>query len=222
MGLSDNWLVQSVLSNAVWAILVVLGGGVMAYIQNYHPQYLETAKWWLIGSVAVAAMILMLRIPGLLFGSSKKITQANVIVRIKEWSDRFGIAVQRSPQNPDQYVMTMTDGRKADLKIADGYVIMGATLVQDGKEATMLKLLSDDEIETLLERVRIVLGQSGVNSIISKAPLKISVMKQMPVLSDLTEFQFISAVESMNIGFLLARDAMVVNLKDAVRSKRSK
>ena len=62
MGLTDHWLVQTLVGQALWLVLGILGAAVLTAVRVYWPQVSDVVLFGVAGFVLIAILVLALRV----------------------------------------------------------------------------------------------------------------------------------------------------------------
>ena len=197
------------------AVIVASGGALLA----------RGLPGWVIFLVVIAAVVATLwSVVALvnLFPVLKgtRVTTENVEAHVRSWSDTFGFGVQRV-DNPEAYfALALTlglGGRHAFVarlkKTWERYIIVESSMVMTDEHKNVFKSLSPEQTEIFVEELLLQLAAAGQIGVIDANLGNITLQRRIPITPSLTEDEFIKAVDHVSIGWMIARNAVVLALK---------
>src|SRR5579863_1846234 len=96
-----NWLWQGLVANAVYAVLLILGGIVLAVLKKTRPNWAGPALYGLSGCALVAVLIFTVTGHAVFSRQQPETTPQNVEQNLRAWADSFQLGVTKMPPQTD-------------------------------------------------------------------------------------------------------------------------
>jgi hypothetical protein len=218
-----NWLWQSVVSRLLWAVLVFLGGALLAFIRPKWPRLASALMYGLVAAACLGVLFFVFTGRAVLSRETPQTTPQNVEQNVRAWVDRWGLAIQTQPQptNPPTRFMLLVRLPNEDpvyiaqLTANDRYLQIQGTVSLGPDLVALINKLSKDQLirlefevmqELALAKMVYKLNMSGdkINSI--------TVTQTVPITSQLTEDAFVSLLNDMSSDLVLARTTIALDL----------
>lgn len=218
-----EWLWQGLLTNGIYAILILGGGLMFGYLKKQGSALLPTFSYAFGGAACVAVVIFCFRGIANMPHTPIQTTGDNVESEIVDWTNSLGIA--KTPVYiPDTffaYKMTLSDGvpvlivrsRKSD----PGYVSFTAALTVGSSMGDLIAKLTDQQATTVLQELTLELARSKLEySILSpNGPRHLqAVSLDKPVgIPSLNEAEFLQTVDEIDSAVGLSRASLALSIQ---------
>jgi len=214
------WLIELLAGAWVKWVAGIAAAGGLAWLKHRWPLIADKVLYGLLGFVLIGAILLGMRFDRFLSSQSVTVSAENVEDYIRTWSDNFGLAVQRvsEKESIEQAIFALrilvNDNPSVVYRPKDRpqYLNVQAGVLPSPDQDVLLGALSKQQLEELVEEIRLVLGGAGFDFLIAKDLKPITVVVRIPI-AGLTEHVYIASIDRVLIGRLVARDAMVRALR---------
>jgi len=164
--------------------------------------------------------------------SSEQITGDNVDQYLREWLDGFGLAVQRQPKDQLSFftfVVTLVDGNPVAIGRStdrSGYLLFSGSIHVNGEHIPIITAFTNTQAQHLYEQVNLELTRArfGFRLIPQEYTPKTGrrlagaqMMKSIPITPALTADAISGALDEIDSGMNLAREAIRLNI-DSIRA----
>jgi len=217
-----DWLWQGLVTNSVYALLILAGGVMLAILQRKWPTYATPALYGVIGVACLAITFFAFTGRAVFSRQQPKTTPENVESNVKAWCDLFELGMQRVSDSSMRFVVEVHlryNGRvlRVGVPQQSHYLQFTATLTPPPEQRSALDKLSKkqkqeviDEVNLELERAKIGYALAGVD----ESPLQgILLTKSVPITDNLNEDSFIVNINEMDSVIGLADYAIKVSLE---------
>jgi hypothetical protein len=103
-----QWLWQGVVSNLVYAVLILAGGAVLTYLRARNSRWASPILYGLAGVALIAVILLALKGFATLSNQLPATTPDTVEMNIRTWLDAFKIAQQRQSDPESHFSLRVT------------------------------------------------------------------------------------------------------------------
>jgi len=212
--MQDNWFIKGLVTNATWAGLALIGGGIFTYLSKTGSVWTVPSLYGLGGFLLILCGSLasraLLNIP---FSAGLRITETNAAASIRDILDRFGLSVLRIDSPPEdvfRYIATTPAGTRIaihQLKNRAHYIQLETNLViNDAEQARLLALPNQ---QTVFREVRTRLAISKIGHCGVGAPLQqVTLTKTIPITGTATEYHLVQAMNEMELALSLVSDTL--------------
>lgn len=224
MGWKSFW--QGIFQNLVATVIVIGGGAVLAVLRATHSYWAEPALYGFLAMTALAVLIFALTGRPLLSKKLPQTTVDNVEDNIRTWLDYFGLGVKKvvDPETHFLFLVTPRSGLGmyiARFKSRDRYIAFGANIDIAPEHQVILKALPKEKSGRIAEELSLELAKTGVGyhlTVETDGTLtKISLQRNTPITSNLTQDAFIGYVDQLESNGHVAVEAVRLALDDAKR-----
>lgn len=218
-----EWLWQGLLTNGIYALLI-LGGGVMfAYLKKQGSAWVPAFSYGLGGAAGVAVVILCFRGIIAMPHTSTQITSDNVESSIVGWANSLGTSESpiEVPDTAFAYKITLSDGVAVIVarhkKNKPGYIYFQSGIAMSPAASDALGKLTDEQATTVLEELSLELARSkleyGMSVPLGPKHLQGVVLTKGVALSDLTEATFVQAVDEVDSATGLVKASVSLSIQ---------
>lgn len=201
--LKERPVLSGVVGNAVYALLILGGGVLLAYLKVYYPDWFTIVLWALVGcalmTIPVIAFVLIARLPK----RPEEITEQNVEGYIRQWLDAFSIAVKKN-DSPEAYfglVATYNNGLSVNihrLKNLGRYVLLRSAILIVPEHKEVFDNLPEEEKEVFSVRFNVELSKTAVGGyIMDLKEGRVILERRIPITTELTEGSFMDAIDQL-------------------------
>jgi hypothetical protein len=204
-----DWLWQGVLTNGLWWSFVVAGGAVIAIGKAKGWRWVTPILYGFAASALVLFIIVMAHM-WKLFPLEQRITPKTAESNIRRWVDKFHLAVQALPDNPNEYFtlkVTTLSGKPLLIhqsKALENYLQMQAIISVSPEDQKFLTKLSAKEAGFLIGNLRVEMARARVGSFNIGLPLTtFAIVKSVPIVF-LSESAFVQNIDEMELAEVIA------------------
>jgi hypothetical protein len=221
-----DWLLQSLFSRVVWEVLLMLGvGGVLGYLKANMPELAPRILYGLASATCVGILLFAFTGRAILSKAPPEITVDNVEQNIRTWLDTFKVGEQVESDETAYftYAVTLANGNHvivARSKGRDHYITFTASVMVSADHASLLAKMDANEAQQIEDEVDLDLAMFKIGRTMIGSPLKgVLIIKSVPITSSLTESEFASALDEMDNGLAVARQAIRTSIGRRKNSK---
>jgi hypothetical protein len=216
-----SWLWQNFLSNALWALAILAGGIVLAYLRTKRPPLATVALYGL--SAATLLSILFYTLTGHSVISPPRTDASNIQENVRQWTSGFGFAGASVPPAPNTdfaYQVTMPSGNpiviSRDPKNRPGYLQFQCVLSISPIHQEVMNKLTRDQAQAVLREVELELFRNRTFFQLVGADANhttaIFLSRAAPVYN-MTEADFGNDLDAMDAAMQTARGAFLLALQ---------
>lgn len=221
MSFTQNWLVQSLLANIAWVLLVAAWGAVIGYLKYVDSRWAGIAMYTLGAAVLMLLMIQLFRLPSFFPEKQDTVTTANIEEHLRQWADDFGLAQQKvdivqgvekslqllvTTRNGKQIVIFRTDKKSRMLTFA-------SALSLSAEHQAIWNRLDVNNKNIFLDDLRLELARARVGVEVSISTLESKVSVAVPIRPQMDGADFTRALDEVDTGVEVARGAIIMGLR---------
>jgi hypothetical protein len=212
-----GWLLQNLVSNIVYGLLVLAVGASLAWLRLKRPLWTPYAVYALGGTTCAAALIFFATGRPVFTFAPSITTSENIEERIKAWAEQFNLGIQKTAEpdaffadnialhNGTQVLITRTHDRPL-------YLQMRATLGISPEHLAIVSKLSAEERNRASDLIMLELTRARIGYVVSANPFPppfqgLIITKSVPI-QGITDSSFISYLDEMDSQMGLARFAV--------------
>ena len=212
-----DWLVQNLVSNIIYGVLIVGTGALFAWLKAKRPAYAPHAIYALASMTCVA--ILMFAVTGRpVWSTQPHITPDNVEEYVRKWADSLSLGVTRAPSpSPDGYfgvLITLKSGNGVVVgrgKEVPDYLQIQIPLVMTTEHQAAFSKLTKDQQKTIVEEVTLEMARAKIGNMIVQAMVNDQpqsptiVLQSNPPIEGLTKDGFVNRLDAIDSAITLVR-----------------
>jgi hypothetical protein len=230
-----DWLWQGILSNGLYALLILAGGVVLAVMRAKSQRLFLPIVWFFIGSalisVVVVAVVYLVR--------SSKPNELSPTLRadklettIHEWLDTFGYSVQRvnPPEDPSMTFELIAKGPGSDVSILifskkniPQYLSLQTAIALGPDDRNQIAKMTPDEVLQIGNEFVTQLAQARVNWLPLSDPLfskNVSLFTSIPITNAVTDAALLDKLNEVELDSIMARGLLMNGIKRRMESRK--
>lgn len=170
-----NSLWQGVISNGIYALLILGGGAVLTALRLKWPNYADPARFGFVGAACVALVLFTLLGRGLFVKSPPEITPENVGENVRKWADDVGLGITKMPTSQDYYFgfqITQPSGNQITVfrgKDKSGFLQVQCPLLLSQDHLEMLRKLRKEDADNAMEEIMLEMDRARIGFVMQSA-----------------------------------------------------
>jgi hypothetical protein len=218
-------VLQGVLSNALYAVLILGGGVVLVLIRTWWPDLAPKVLYGVVGVTCMAIVLYALTGHGLFSKQPPRITSDNVEEYVRKWADTLGLGVTRAPAIPAAsfgVIITLKSGNPITVMRSNDipdYLQFQIQLALSEEHQAAFAKMTKEQTKTVMEEVILELARAKIGNTILQSPMSpqseaVILMKGEPV-EGLTKDKFVHDVDDMDSAVALLRAITALAIEHA-------
>lgn len=214
---SMDWIWQGVLTNGLYALLILAGGIVIARLRARGVRWVDPLLYGCIASVLIFVVIVAVRANQYIGRQSQSIVNdKNIEETIKTWLASSGFGYTEAPAISAPYFsldVLMLNGSHmmiAHLQQGEKYLIIQTSISVDQKTVQQIHKLSEVQVRRLNRAIAIELARA--NELFSHIDLpkdNITFEKHLPITATLTQQDLIQALAEVNSAQIIVANTLL-------------
>lgn len=228
---------QGIISNGIYALLILGGGFVLAWLKIKWPSYAVPAMYAFVGTACIAVILFTFTGRGLFAKHPLEITPENLEENVRKWVDGAGQGIAKMPPAMTHdldfgIVVTLNSGNQIQVfhgKDKSGFLQMQTPLVLSPEHLAMLSRLSKEQADEAIEEITLEMNRSRIGFVMQTAtapPLIAPVTTTTPsifqqtilvtkpiAITDLNEGRFVGQINEIDSEIGVVRGITDLTLK---------
>jgi len=215
---------QGILSNAIYAVIIIGGGVMLALFRKKWPEVAPTILYGVLGVTCIAILWFTFTGHGVFSKQPVRITPENAEENIRKWADSLGLGVTRASSPPSDAVFGLIVTTKGGIPVVialmkeiPDYLQFSVQMALSEEHQAAFSKLTKEQGETVTEEVILELARGAIGNTILKPQAgpqmqTILLMDSAPV-DGLTKDAFVYHVNHVDNAAVLVRAATSLSLK---------
>jgi len=215
----DNWLLQALVSNLVWELLIVGAGVGMAILRKRESKWVAPVLYGVVTVACLAVIWFTFTGRSLLSKHQPAVTPENIEANIKTWADNLAMALERTniPESHFAYVARLHGGDPVEIFRGNekpAYLQLRTTLVFSPEHQAIWSKLSKHQTDKATQELGLEFAKLKAGVFFGSAVgpngqlIQTSVVIRKGVLiADLNEVAFSESFDEMTRATALVRAA---------------
>jgi hypothetical protein len=212
MDWSGLW--QGILSNGIYAILILGAGAMLALLKTKWPELAPKVLYGIAGATCVAVLIFTFTGRAILSTEQRQIKPENVETEIKTWISSFGYAFVSMSDNESYFTLrvTLPSGKPimvSRTKQRDQYITVRGAVAIAPQHLTILTKMPQAQVTRIRHGLAIELARSKIGFVETMPLQLIMVEKRIPITTALTESMFMDTVDEVELAQTLVIETVL-------------
>jgi hypothetical protein len=218
-------LFKGVLHNAIWWVLVVLGGALPALLKAYRPLLAGPVAYGLFGATCVFIIHFVGTGRSLFSRQQPQTTPENVEANIRVWLDNFGLAAKKDRLDSAHFCIAITlhSGNGIVVvrqKASERYLLFQSRLGLAPEHQAPVDAMASAQRDQMMREITLDLARARIGYAFEGPPFRSIVLsKSSFITSRLTEDAFVAIIDEMDSAVALARAATVLAIERNFRMR---
>jgi hypothetical protein len=199
----DRPVTANIISSAIYATLILGGSVVIAYLQHSYQAWFTWVLWTLISAALITVIVAAFEIWRRLPKPTTEVTPENIEANIRAWLDSFRLGVKRE-ENPDALftiIASLDNGMPILIwrpRLLDRYIMVEGHIRISPDDKAIFDSLPEEEKAVFAMRLSVELSRDSMGFVMNLAQTNdIVLQRRLPITTDLTESNFMTAVDEV-------------------------
>jgi hypothetical protein len=232
-----DWFWQGLLTNGIYALVIVGGGFVFGYLRAKHSDKVPAALFGLAGATCFAILIFTFTGRPIFSTTPKETTPDNLEKNIKIWAEHLGMTIGPAiePDSYFAYTLSNPDGVPMEVfrgKDKSGFLQFKAVIAVSPEHQAIFAKLSEAQISRLVEQLNLEVARSNVDCTFGQlmaqndkhqTTIAAMFLVRGEPIQNLSEWDFAQTFDQVKRGFSMLRSSIrlaAVNQDDPIKEHK--